>query len=63
MICNLEDVKNCDEKKFKSFFNIMLENGINLAPSRFEAGFVSSAHGEDELAATLRAAELAFSML
>ena len=63
MIRNLEDVKNCDEKKFKSFFNIMLENGINLAPSRFEAGFVSSAHGEDELAATLRAAELAFSML
>ena len=63
MISNLEDVKNCDEKKFKSFFNIMLENGINLAPSRFEAGFVSSAHGEDELAATLRAAELAFSML
>ena len=56
-------VKNCDEKKFKSFFNIMLENGINLAPSRFEAGFISSAHGEDELAATLRAAELAFSML
>jgi glutamate-1-semialdehyde 2,1-aminomutase len=63
MISNLEDVKNCDEKKFKSFFNIMLENGINLAPSRFEAGFISSAHGEDEIAETLRAAELAFSML
>jgi glutamate-1-semialdehyde 2,1-aminomutase len=63
MISNLEDVKNCDEKKFKSFFNIMLENGINLAPSRFEAGFISSAHGEEEIAETLRAAELAFSML
>ena len=63
MISNLEDVKNCDEKKFKSFFNIMLENGINLAHSRFEAGFISSAHGEDEIAETLRAAELAFSML
>jgi glutamate-1-semialdehyde 2,1-aminomutase len=62
-ICNLTDVQNCDEKKFKLFFNIMLENGINLAPSRFEAGFVSSAHGENELEATLRAAEKAFSML
>jgi glutamate-1-semialdehyde 2,1-aminomutase len=38
----------------------MLARGIYLAPSAFEAGFVSLAHGERELAATLRAAEAAF---
>jgi glutamate-1-semialdehyde 2,1-aminomutase len=62
-ICNLAQVKNCDETKFKSFFNTMLENGINLAPSRFEAGFMSSAHGKDEINATLEAAEKAFDIL
>ncbi len=62
-IRDLEHVANCDEEKFKSFFNTMLDNGINLAPSRFEAGFVSSAHGKDEIDTTLRAAEKAFEIL
>jgi glutamate-1-semialdehyde 2,1-aminomutase len=41
----------------------MLDRGVYLAPSAFEAGFVSAAHGEDEIAATLGAAEEAFAMM
>jgi glutamate-1-semialdehyde 2,1-aminomutase len=41
----------------------MLDNGVYLAPSAFEAGFVSSAHGDKEIQLTLIAAEKAFSAL
>jgi glutamate-1-semialdehyde 2,1-aminomutase len=41
----------------------MLEGGVYLAPSQFEAGFVSTAHGATEVAATVKAAEMAFSSL
>jgi glutamate-1-semialdehyde 2,1-aminomutase len=41
----------------------MLDNGVYLAPSAFEAGFVSSAHGEKEIQLTLDAAEKAFASL
>jgi glutamate-1-semialdehyde 2,1-aminomutase len=41
----------------------MLDNGVYLAPSAFEAGFVSSAHGEKEIQLTLNAAEKAFAAL
>ena len=57
------DVMKCDAEKFGRFFHLMLEQGIYLAPSAFEAGFVSSAHGDDELAKTLAAAEVAFAQL
>ena len=50
-------VTNCDVDRFKLFFHGMLERGVYLAPSAFEAAFVSSAHGEDEVNATLEAAE------
>ncbi len=53
----------CDQERFKRFFHYMLKAGIYLAPSAFEAGFVSAAHTENEIAATLAAAELAFSEL
>lgn len=53
----------CDAEKFGRFFHLMLEQGVYLAPSAFEAGFVSSAHGEDELTKTLAAAEVAFAKL
>ncbi|MDP6967913.1 MAG: glutamate-1-semialdehyde 2,1-aminomutase [Gammaproteobacteria bacterium] len=56
-------VMACDAEKFGRFFHLMLAQGVYLAPSAFEAGFVSSAHGEDELARTLAAAEIAFSQL
>ncbi|MDP1614805.1 MAG: aspartate aminotransferase family protein, partial [Methylococcales bacterium] len=45
---------------FNRFFHAMLEEGIYFAPSAFEAGFVSSAHGDDELDKTLFAAEKIF---
>jgi len=56
-------VKTCDTKKFARFFNAMLERGVYLAPSQFEAGFLSTAHGEAEIEATLDAARGAFRQL
>ncbi len=53
----------CDQERFKRFFHYMLKAGIYLAPSAFEAGFVSAAHTENEIGATVAAAELAFSEL
>ncbi|MCC7328083.1 MAG: glutamate-1-semialdehyde 2,1-aminomutase [Burkholderiales bacterium] len=53
-------VMACDKERFNRFFHAMLDAGIYLAPSAFEAGFVSSAHSDGDIAATLRAAESAF---
>lgn len=53
----------CDAEKFNRFFHLMLEEGVYLAPSSFEAGFVSTAHGEDEIAFTLAAADRCFAQL
>ncbi len=50
----------CDLDRFKAFFHAMLRHGVYLAPSAFEAGFVSAAHREDVLAATLSAATQAY---
>ncbi|KTD35604.1 glutamate-1-semialdehyde-2,1-aminomutase [Legionella moravica] len=56
-ICDYGDVATSDEQLFKKFFHGMLENGVYLAPSMYEAGFVSSAHGEQEIHKTQSAAE------
>jgi len=53
-------VMACDTARFARFFHAMLEAGVYLAPSAFEAGFVSTAHGERELTRTLEAAARAF---
>ncbi|TCZ83145.1 glutamate-1-semialdehyde 2,1-aminomutase [Lysobacter sp. N42] len=58
-----EDAKASDTARFNRFFHAMLERGVYLAPSAFEAGFVSSAHGEAEIAHTLQAAREAFALL
>ncbi len=58
-----EEVMDCDVARFKRFFHGMLARGIYLAPSAFEAGFVSAMHGEGELAATLLAADEVFAEL
>jgi len=55
------EVMACDIERFKKFFHAMLDEGVYLAPSAFEAGFVSAAHGEAQLAATVDAARRAFS--
>jgi glutamate-1-semialdehyde 2,1-aminomutase len=54
------DATNCDVAAFRRFFHAMLARGVYLAPSAFEAGFVSAAHGTDEIAATVEAARAAF---
>jgi glutamate-1-semialdehyde 2,1-aminomutase len=57
------DVNACDLERFRTFFHAMLERGVYLAPSAFEAGFVSSAHDEAAIETTLNAAEQAFATL
>jgi glutamate-1-semialdehyde 2,1-aminomutase len=56
------EVMECDREAFNRFFHAMLERGVYLAPSAYEAGFVSSAHGAPEIAATLAAAREAFAL-
>jgi glutamate-1-semialdehyde 2,1-aminomutase len=53
----------CDTAAFNRFFHAMLERGVYLAPSAFEAGFVSSAHDDAVIAATIEAARAAFAAL
>lgn len=62
-ISQFEQVMNCDQERFKQFFHLMLEQGVYLAPSAFEAGFVSAAHSEQDIQQTLAAAKIAFSKL
>ena len=54
------EVMECDKEAFNRFFHAMLDEGIYLAPSAFEAGFVSAAHGKKEINDTLAAAERVF---
>ncbi|MBI3343922.1 MAG: glutamate-1-semialdehyde 2,1-aminomutase [Gammaproteobacteria bacterium] len=54
---NFAQVIACDVERFKKFFHGMLEEGVYLAPSAFEAGFVSAAHGDNEINATLSAVD------
>ncbi len=53
-------VMECDREAFNRFFHSMLERGVYLAPSAYEAGFVSSVHSATDIAATIAAAEAAF---
>ena len=62
-VTNLSQVMNSNTDAFNIFFNSMLEQGINLAPSPFESGFVSAAHGQTEFDKTLAAAAVAFTTL
>ena len=57
------EVMQCDRERFNKFFHAMLERGVYLAPSAYEAGFVSAAHGDAEIDATLAAAREAFGRL
>ncbi len=58
-----EDVTKCDVERFKRFFNLMLEKGVYLAPSAYEACFTSLAHTDQVIDATLEAADFAFATL
>ena len=54
-VTNFESVKTCDTKFFKSYFNGLLEEGIYIAPSQFEAGFMSAIHSDREIEQTIDA--------
>ena len=60
---NWTSAKACDTKKFGAFFTAMLERGVYLAPSQFEAGFMSLAHSEADIDATVAAGEAAFALV
>ncbi len=62
-VTTFDQVMACNVPQFKRYFHLMLENNVYLAPSAFEAGFVSAAHGKAEIAQTLAAADKAFSSL
>jgi glutamate-1-semialdehyde 2,1-aminomutase len=59
-IVNFEQSGAVDVDSFKVFFHAMLDKGVYLAPSAYEAGFVSSAHTEEHISATINAAREAF---
>ncbi|MEI7949308.1 MAG: glutamate-1-semialdehyde 2,1-aminomutase [Gammaproteobacteria bacterium] len=63
VISTFAQVMQSDVERFKRYFHLMLDQGIYLAPSAFEAGFVSSAHGANEIKLTLEAAEKCFAAL
>ena len=58
-----DQVAAADVKRFKKFFHGMLNEGVYLAPSAFEAGFVSAAHGDEEINATIAAARKVFPLI
>jgi glutamate-1-semialdehyde 2,1-aminomutase len=62
-ISRLSQVANSNQDRFKQFFHFMLEEGVYLAPSAFEAGFISAAHTQETLQQTLDAADKAFAKL
>ncbi len=62
-ITNYQQATQCDIAAFKRFFHLMLEQGVYLAPSAYEAGFLSIAHSDDDLAYTIAAAKKAFLQL
>jgi glutamate-1-semialdehyde 2,1-aminomutase len=62
-VTNYSEVMACDTERFSQFFHAMLDHGVYIAPASYEAGFVSSAHGDTELQATLEAARKAFATL
>jgi glutamate-1-semialdehyde 2,1-aminomutase len=62
-VVNFAEAGNCDGEAFRRFFHLMLERGVYLAPSAFEAGFVSSAHSEEHIEATVAAARESFARL
>lgn len=60
---NYSDIASSDEVLFKKFFHAMLTQGVYFAPSMYEAGFVSSAHGDMEIQKTYEATELVLNQL
>lgn len=62
-VTHFEQVTKCDLELFKAFYHGMLDEGVYLAPSAFEAGFLSLSHGDKEINATLNAADRVFARI
>ncbi len=63
VVSSFAQATNCDIERFKGFFHAMLETGVYLAPSAYEAGFMSSAHSAQDIDDTVAAAGKAFTLL
>jgi len=59
-VYDYDSAKGSDSGAFNTFFHAMLEQGVYLAPSQFEAGFMSAAHSDEDIAATVAASAYAF---
>ena len=62
-ITHYEQVENSNGEAFDKFFKLMLNQGINLAPSKFEAWFLTTEHTEEDIDETLKAVDYAFSQM
>ncbi|MCZ6669378.1 MAG: glutamate-1-semialdehyde 2,1-aminomutase [Gammaproteobacteria bacterium] len=62
-VSRFSDVTRCDVERFRQFFHSMLKQGVYLAPSAFEAGFVSAAHSDAQIQTTIECADRAFASL
>lgn len=62
-VTSFDEVMACNNDHFKQFFHLMLDAGVYLAPSAFEAGFSSSAHSDEDITQTINAAKSAFSTM
>ena len=62
-VTSYKQATTCDIERFKKFFHGMLAEGVYLAPSAYEAGFVSSAHSDTDIAASIEAAGRVFALL
>lgn len=62
-VVDFETAKSSDLDRFAKFFRLMLEKGVYLAPSQFEAAFLSTAHSDEDIDETLNKAEDCFKQL
>lgn len=62
-VTSFEQATQCNMEQFRAFYHAMLEQGIYLAPSAYETGFMSFAHTNDDIEETLRCADVAFARL
>jgi glutamate-1-semialdehyde 2,1-aminomutase len=62
-VTNYQQVMACDSAAFNQFFHHMLDQGVYLAPAPYEAGFMSSAHSDENIADTIEVASAAFARL
>jgi len=62
-IISFSQVTTCNQDHFNKFFHSMLDQGVYLAPSAYEAGFISSAHTEEDIEKTIEIASKAFAKI